>query len=187
MPLTTPPRLKGCCELCCASWLREFTPVSIKMAKQQDLPLNTSEDSGVCGRLLCCLGYENEFYTEARKQMPRINSTMETPQGLGKVKQVHVLANSVTVLVEGPGDTRIMVDVSVPEPIFASAPVERGNPRLASDEEVTASPMEDAEDLESARENPAQAKAQVRTPVKPAMSAQSHRSRGRRRQQPGGS
>jgi cell fate regulator YaaT (PSP1 superfamily) len=174
-------------DLCCSSWLRDFTPVSIKMAKQQDLPLNTSEVSGVCGRLLCCLGYENEFYTEARKQMPRINSTLETPQGLGKVRLVHVLANSVTVMVEGPGDTRIMVDVPVPEPVFASAPAERGNPRLASDEEVTAAPMEDAEGLESARENPAQAKAQVRTPVKPAMPAQSRRPRGRRRHQPGGS
>ena len=172
-------------ELCCASWLREFTPVSIKMAKQQDLPLNTSEVSGVCGRLLCCLGYENEFYTEARRQMPRINSTLETPQGSGKVRQVHVLANSVTVQVEGPGDTRIMVEVPVPEPIFASTPAERGNPRLASDEEVTVSPLEDAEDLERAGEKPTQAKAQVRTPARPAMPAQSRRSRGRRRNQPG--
>ncbi len=68
-------------ELCCATWLREFTPVSIKMAKTQDLPLNAPEVSGVCGRLLCCLAYENDFYTEARKQMPRVNSIVETPEG----------------------------------------------------------------------------------------------------------
>ncbi len=103
-------------ELCCASWLREFTPVSIKMAKAQDLPLNAPEVSGLCGRLLCCLSYENDFYTEARKQMPRINSMVETPQGVGKVKQVHVLANSISVLVEGPNDSRQMVDMAVPEP-----------------------------------------------------------------------
>ncbi len=103
-------------ELCCASWLREFTPVSIKMAKAQDLPLNAPEVSGLCGRLLCCLSYENDFYTEARKQMPRINSMIETPQGVGKVKQVHVLANSISVLVEGPNDSRQMVDMAVPEP-----------------------------------------------------------------------
>lgn len=103
-------------ELCCASWLREFTPVSIKMAKAQDLPLNAPEVSGLCGRLLCCLSYENDFYTEARKQMPRINSIIETPQGVGKVKQVHVLANSISVLVEGPNDSRQMVDMAVPEP-----------------------------------------------------------------------
>ena len=67
-------------ELCCTTWLREFAPVSIKMAKTQDLPLNAPEVSGVCGRLLCCLAYENDFYTEARKQMPRVNSVVETPR-----------------------------------------------------------------------------------------------------------
>jgi hypothetical protein len=105
-------------ELCCTTWLREFAPVSIKMAKTQDLPLNAPEVSGVCGRLLCCLAYENDFYTEARKQMPRVNSVVETPQGPGKVRQVHVLANSIKVLVEGPNDTRQWVDMPVPEPVF---------------------------------------------------------------------
>jgi cell fate regulator YaaT (PSP1 superfamily) len=103
-------------ELCCASWLREFTPVSIKMAKTQDLPLNSSEVSGVCGRLLCCLSYENDFYAEARKQMPRLNSILETPQGPGKVKQLHVLRNSATVQVEGPGETITFIEVTLPEP-----------------------------------------------------------------------
>jgi cell fate regulator YaaT (PSP1 superfamily) len=106
-------------ELCCATWLREFTPVSIKMAKTQDLPLNAPEVSGVCGRLLCCLAYENDFYTEARKQMPRVNSLVETPEGVGKVRQVHVLANTITVLVEGPNETRSWVQMPVPEPQFA--------------------------------------------------------------------
>ena len=105
-------------ELCCATWLREFAPVSIKMAKAQDLPLNAPEVSGVCGRLLCCLGYENDFYTEARKQMPRINSIVETPEGPGKVRQVHVLAKRITVLVEGPNETRSWVQMDVPEPEF---------------------------------------------------------------------
>jgi cell fate regulator YaaT (PSP1 superfamily) len=168
-------------DLCCSSWLREFTPVSIKMAKQQDLPLNTSEVSGVCGRLLCCLGYENDFYVEARKQMPRINSLLVTPQGLGKVKQVHVLANSVTVQVEGPGDTRIMVEVPVPEPLFANTTSDRGNTRVASDEEVAASPMEDEEGPERAAGKPGPAEGQVLTQVKPAVPGQSRRSRGRRR------
>ena len=105
-------------ELCCATWLREFAPVSIKMAKTQDLPLNAPEVSGVCGRLLCCLAYENDFYAEARKQMPRVNSMVETPQGPGKVRQVHVLANAIRVMVEGPNDTRQWVDMPVPEPDF---------------------------------------------------------------------
>ncbi len=102
-------------DLCCAAWLREFTPVSIKMAKTQDLPLNSSEVSGVCGRLLCCLSYENDFYAEARKQMPRLNSMIDTPQGPGKVKQLHVLRNAVTAQVDGPNDTITFVDVVLPE------------------------------------------------------------------------
>jgi len=170
-------------DLCCASWLRDFTPVSIKMAKQQDLPLNTSEVSGVCGRLLCCLGYENDFYTEARKQMPRINSTLVTPQGPGKVKQVHVLANSVTVQVEGPSETRIMVEVPVPEPVFANTTSDRGNTRVASDEEVATSPLEDEEGPAKMDGKPGPAGAQVGTQVKPAAPGQSRRSRGRRRYQ----
>lgn len=109
-------------DLCCASWLREFTPVSIKMAKTQDLPLNAPEVSGSCGRLLCCLAYENDFYSEARKQMPRVNSIVETPQGPGKVRQVHVLVSSITVQIEGPGEARTLVEVPVPEPVFSLAP-----------------------------------------------------------------
>jgi cell fate regulator YaaT (PSP1 superfamily) len=126
-------------ELCCASWLREFTPVSIKMAKTQDLPLNAPEVSGVCGRLLCCLAYENDFYAEARKQMPRINSMVETPQGIGKVRQVHVLANSITVLVEGPNEVRLMVDMPVAEPEFSLAAKTRpAEPATAGEDELDA-------------------------------------------------
>ena len=102
-------------ELCCGAWLRDFTPVSIKMAKQQDLPLNPTEISGLCGRLLCCLSYENESYGEARRYLPRINSTIETPEGPGKVKQVHVLRNSVSALVIGPNDAKMMVEVPISE------------------------------------------------------------------------
>ncbi len=133
--------------LCCSSWLREFEPVSIKMAKQQDLPLNASEVSGVCGRLLCCLSYENDFYTEARKQMPRVNSIMETPEGPGKVKQVHVLASSVTVQVEGPNETRLMIDVLVPEPVFYDTAAARSPAMKELDEETGEVLPEDAADL----------------------------------------
>jgi cell fate regulator YaaT (PSP1 superfamily) len=122
-------------ELCCSTWLREFTPVSIKMAKTQDLPLNAPEVSGVCGRLLCCLAYENDFYAEARKQMPRVNSLIETPDGVGKVRQVHVLANTLTVLVEGPNETRSWVQMPAPEPQFALAP---GRPALQDEDAAEA-------------------------------------------------
>jgi cell fate regulator YaaT (PSP1 superfamily) len=101
--------------LCCASWLREFTPVSIKMAKQQDLPLNPAEISGSCGRLLCCLSYEDDYYAEARRSMPRINSTLMTPEGPGKVKQVHVLRNTVTVQIQGPNEEKLFIEVPAPD------------------------------------------------------------------------
>jgi cell fate regulator YaaT (PSP1 superfamily) len=104
--------------LCCASWLREFAPVSIKMAKTQDLPLNASEVSGVCGRLLCCLSYENDFYAAARQRMPKVNSIIDTPKGPGKVRQLNVLRNSVTVVVEGQGESVEYVEVVLPEPLF---------------------------------------------------------------------
>jgi hypothetical protein len=101
--------------LCCSAWLRDFTPVSIKMAKQQDLPLNPAEISGACGRLLCCLSYEDALYAEARHDMPRLNSVISTPEGPGKVKQVHVLRRTVTVQVDGPNDAISFIEVAIPE------------------------------------------------------------------------
>jgi len=87
-------------QLCCASWLREFNPVTIKMAKQQNLPLNPAEISGVCGRLLCCLSYEVGTYKEARGQLPKVGSIVMTPEGEGRVRKVHPLRDAVTVRVE---------------------------------------------------------------------------------------
>lgn len=84
-------------QLCCSSWLREFNSVSIKMAKQQNLPLNPPEISGVCGRLLCCLAYEMDTYEEARARLPKVGLAVETPDGPGRVKNVHPLRELVTV------------------------------------------------------------------------------------------
>lgn len=83
--------------LCCSTWLCEFAPTSIKMAKQQDLPLNPSEISGICGRLLCCLSYEHNFYTEVKARLPKVGSTITTPEGPGKVISHNVLAGTVRV------------------------------------------------------------------------------------------
>lgn len=87
-------------QLCCTSWLREFTPVSIRMAKNQQLPLNPDEISGVCGRLLCCLSYEDAVYKEQNKKMPKLGAEVVTPQGNGRVRHVHPLKESVTVMLE---------------------------------------------------------------------------------------
>jgi cell fate regulator YaaT (PSP1 superfamily) len=94
--------------LCCATWLTEFNPVSIKMAKLQDLPLSPMDISGVCGRLLCCLAYESDFYAEAKKKLPKRGKVIDTPHGRGKVTQVDMVKESVQVELEN----QITVEVS---------------------------------------------------------------------------
>jgi cell fate regulator YaaT (PSP1 superfamily) len=74
--------------LCCSKWLSDFHPVSIKMAKQQNLSLNPSKISGTCGRLMCCLNFEDKTYKELRNGMPKDNERVETPDGLAKVVNV---------------------------------------------------------------------------------------------------
>jgi len=86
--------------LCCISFLSEFNPVSIKMAKQQDLPLSPMEISGLCGRLLCCLTYENEYYTEVRSSLPQVGEKVTTPYGSGQVTGINVLKETVSVELE---------------------------------------------------------------------------------------
>lgn len=93
--------------LCCASFMSDFTPVSIKMAKDQDLPLNPMKISGVCGRLLCCLNFENELYTSAKQEMPRLHETVDTPQGTGRVVALNVLKGTVVVEIEGKGTVEL--------------------------------------------------------------------------------
>jgi cell fate regulator YaaT (PSP1 superfamily) len=92
----------GACGIprCCSTFLTDFSPISIKMAKAQGISLNPTEITGMCGRLRCCLIYEYEQYVEARKQLPRRNKRIGTPHGEGKVIDVHPLRDAVTVLVE---------------------------------------------------------------------------------------
>ncbi len=86
--------------LCCATWLTEFNPVSIKMAKEQDLPLSPMEISGVCGRLLCCLAYERDQYTEVKRMLPKRGAVVRTQQGRGRVVKVNVIRETVQVELE---------------------------------------------------------------------------------------
>lgn len=94
----------GACGLenrCCSLFLTEFSPISIKMAKEQGISLTPSEITGICGRLRCCLVYEFEQYTEARKHLPKRGKKVLTPNGEGKVVEVYPLKNTVIVDVEG--------------------------------------------------------------------------------------
>ena len=83
--------------LCCNSWLADFEPVSIKMAKVQNLSLNPSKISGSCGRLMCCLKYENDIYMEMRKGMPEVGERIKTPDGLAKVVDTNILEDIIRV------------------------------------------------------------------------------------------
>lgn len=87
--------------LCCATFLGDFEPVSIKMAKDQNLSLNPTKISGACGRLMCCLKYENDYYEEARAQLPDVGEVVTTPEGYGKVVGLNILDISMQVKVDG--------------------------------------------------------------------------------------
>lgn len=82
---------------CCTSYLTEFSSISIKMAKEQGISLTPSEITGMCGRLRCCLEYENEYYVECRMNLPKKKKKVMTPQGEGKVLELFPLRNAILV------------------------------------------------------------------------------------------
>ncbi len=88
-------------ELCCASFMQSFNPVSIKMAKEQGLSMNPAKISGCCGRLMCCLQYEHSTYKEAKRGLPAVKSTIDTPDGRGRVVSQNILKEEVCVVLEG--------------------------------------------------------------------------------------
>lgn len=87
---------------CCSEFLTEFQPVSIKMAKEQNLSLSPTKISGLCGRLMCCLSYEHKFYSNVRKTLPKQGSDVGTPDGAGQVMDVNCLTEKVRVRVSLP-------------------------------------------------------------------------------------
>jgi cell fate regulator YaaT (PSP1 superfamily) len=104
-------------ELCCSTFLPKFAPVSIKMAKNQNLALNPTKVSGQCGRLKCCLVYEDANYVEAAKRMPRSGKRVTTPEGVGRVGDVDVLRERVRVYFEDqPPKTFSVADVRLVNP-----------------------------------------------------------------------
>jgi cell fate regulator YaaT (PSP1 superfamily) len=84
-------------ELCCCSWLRDFQPVSVKMAKEQNLALNPSKISGQCGRLLCCLDYEYDTYCTLRKNLPKCGKRVKTDSVSGVVDKLNILTGNITL------------------------------------------------------------------------------------------
>jgi cell fate regulator YaaT (PSP1 superfamily) len=115
---------QGICgqDLCCSRFLDDFTPVTIRMAKDQGLALNPSKISGVCGRLMCCLQYEHEVYRELVGSMPKPGSRVQTPEGPGRVLKNIILEKQVTIALDD--ESFMTYDVSELEFIPDSAPPE---------------------------------------------------------------
>lgn len=101
--------------LCCSTFLGDFEPVSIKMAKEQNLSLNPTKISGVCGRLMCCLNYEQNTYEEIRRKTPAIGSIVKTEDGVGEVVQNNILLESVKVKITGQSDDVELKSYSIHE------------------------------------------------------------------------
>ena len=93
--------------LCCTAFLGKFDPVTMKMAKEQNLTLSPSKISGYCGRLMCCLGYENDFYRSVKQSFPGPGKRVSTPQGDGEVKGVLALAGSVLVTLDSGATIKV--------------------------------------------------------------------------------
>jgi cell fate regulator YaaT (PSP1 superfamily) len=90
---------------CCSYFLGDFSPVSIKMAKEQNLSLSPTKISGLCGRLMCCLNYEHEHYCETRRRMPKQGSTVDTPDGKGIVIENNAITEKVRVKITLPDES----------------------------------------------------------------------------------
>lgn len=95
--------------LCCNSYLGEFQPVSIKMAKEQCLSLNPTKISGTCGRLMCCLKYEQDAYEEILSRVPRVGAIVSTPSGQGTVMEISLLKELVKVKMDKGNETDLQV------------------------------------------------------------------------------
>ena len=92
-------------DLCCATFLKDFEPVSVRMAKEQDLPVNPMRIAGACGRLMCCLKYEHPLYQDFRKNAPRTGQTVDTPEGPGTVVGHNVPGDKVVVKLAADGSS----------------------------------------------------------------------------------
>jgi cell fate regulator YaaT (PSP1 superfamily) len=118
-------------QLCCATWLREIKPISLQLAKDQNLSLNPQQISGTCGRLMCCLTYEHDAYLQARKRFPREGKTLRTVAGAEKVVSIDIWRNLVTLQDENRQRRTIDLEqlraetVAVPAGERAAPPQER--------------------------------------------------------------
>lgn len=131
--------------LCCSTFLGDFAPVSIKMAKEQNLSLNPTKISGICGRLMCCLNYEQETYENIRKGLPKVDSIVQTPYGRGIVISNSVVKESVKVKIKNQEGEEMIQEVLIGEIELVSGGFE-GN--ISEDEIKIDVEAEGAEDVD---------------------------------------
>jgi cell fate regulator YaaT (PSP1 superfamily) len=91
-------------ELCCSTFIHSFKPVTLKMAKTQQLPLSPNKLSGICGRLRCCLAYEHDEYARVIKRLPKVGTRVQCAEGTGCIRKINLLQESALVLLDGPGE-----------------------------------------------------------------------------------
>ena len=138
--------------LCCHSYLSDFVPVSIKMAKEQNLSLNPTKISGVCGRLMCCLKNEEDTYEELNRKLPSVGDYVQTADGLhGEVQSVNVLRQLVKVLVE-VGDEKELKEYEADTLQFKRRRGKRGGQELSKEEQKELEKLEEIEEKEEAEE-----------------------------------
>jgi len=118
---------------CCSTFLNEFQPVSIKMAKEQNLSLNPTKISGTCGRLMCCLKYEQDAYEEMLRVTPRVDALVDTPQGRGTVTDTNLLRGTAKVRLERQPDSPPKVFPCESLTIIKNGPVRVGRGRQSDD------------------------------------------------------
>lgn len=137
---------------CCARFLKDFEHVTVKMAKIQGLSLSPTKINGICGRLMCCLGYESEIYEEVLSRMPKINSEVVTPNGKGNVVYNDILHERVSVKRQAEGDTFVVEDFALEEIEFAGHPAKKIEKKPEDKEVQEDKEKEQKEDFEPKKE-----------------------------------
>ena len=102
-------------EFCCSTFLKDFEPVSVRIAKDQNLALNPAKISGVCGRLMCCLTFEHEAYVNIKKNMPKCGESVVVPQGTGKVTGQNIMERKVTIELEDGKVVKVPINEIIEE------------------------------------------------------------------------
>jgi cell fate regulator YaaT (PSP1 superfamily) len=179
-------------EYCCSTWLKELSPVNLGLAKDQHLSLNPSQISGGCGRLLCCLKYEHEFYVASRKRFPREGKSLRTAAGTEKVIAVDIFRERVYLRAEGQPSriialAQLQEEIAAAEPA-AAAPAAPQAPERAPAPERRAPPAPErrAAPAEGRRAAPADEDTDAPGDDDPAPRRNGPRRRRRRRRRPGG-